>query len=160
MENTTALTMFDSTVKYSGEEIFIKPFCDFFEINYQNQCRFIKKDVILQTSWIKKSDKLLFGDERERLTLSKVGFMRWIQLINPQIVHVSLREKLKEYQSFIFEFFLGNIKSEDKTKLAYSRLNKLKRLQSRIKAEINKSEKEIEGYLCSKFGQIKLELKA
>lgn len=158
MENTTALTMFNTTVKYSGEEIFIKPFCDFFEISYENQCRFIKKDVILQTSSTKKSDKLLFGDERERLTLNKVGFMRWIQLINPQIVQVSLREKLKEYQYLIFEFFLGNIKSEDKTKLAYARLNKLKRLQSKIKVEINKSEKQIQGYLCSKFGQLELKL--
>jgi hypothetical protein len=159
MENNTALSMFNSTVKYSGEQIFVKPFCDFFGISYENQCRFIKKDMILQTSSTKKSDKLLFGDERERVTLSKIGFMRWIQLINPQIVQVSLREKLKEYQYMIFEFLLGNIQSEDKTKLAYTRLNRLRNLKEKINHEIKKSEKELQGYLCTKFGQIRLNLK-
>lgn len=158
MENTTALSMFDTTVKYSGDQIFVKPFCDFFQINYRNQCRIIKNDVILQTSCTKKYDKLLFGDERERLTLSKAGFLRWIQLLNAQIVHVSLKEKLIDYQCLIFEFLLGKIHSEDKTKLAYNRLNKLKNLQSKIRLEIKKSEKEIQGYLVSKFGQTELKL--
>lgn len=158
MENNTTLSMFNTTVKYSGDHIFVKPFCDFFQIDYDNQLKRIYNDEICKTSAGKNTDKLIFGDKKERVTLSKVGFMRWIQLINPQIVQVSLREKLKEYQIMIFEFLLGKIQLEDKTQLAYARLNKLKRLQTKIKAEIKKSENQIEGYLASKFGQLELKL--
>jgi hypothetical protein len=158
MENTTALSMFDSTVKYSGENIFVKPFCDFFQIDYDNQCRIINNSVLLKKLAGKNTSTFLFGDNFKRVTLSKRGFISWILQINPQIVQVNLKEKLLQYQELIFDYMFGVIEFENKTKLAYTRLNKLKRLQSRIKSEINKSEKEIQGYLCSKFGQIKLEL--
>lgn len=61
----TPLTMFNNTVKYAGDCIFIKPFCDFFQINYDNQCRKIKSSPLLQRSAGKNTDKFLFGDERE-----------------------------------------------------------------------------------------------
>lgn len=158
MENNTALTMFTSTVKYSDDVIFIQPFCDFFQIDYLNQRKSINNNPLLKRSMSKKTSMLLFGDERERIALSKQGFITWIVQLRIQLVHPSLQEKLLEYQTLIFDYMFGNIQSEDKTKLAYARLNKLKRLQSKIKAEIKKAEKDIDGYLISKFGQLELKL--
>lgn len=158
MENANALTMFTSTVKYSDDVIFIQPFCDFFQIDYLNQKKSINSNELIKRSVSKKTSMLLFGDQRERIALTKQGFITWILQLKCQLVHPSLQEKLLEYQTLIFDYMFGNIQTEDKTKLAYARLNKLKRLQSRIKSEINKSEKEIQGYLCSKFGQLELKL--
>ncbi len=108
---TNSLQMFDTTIKYSGEDIFIKPLCDFFKIEYDNQLRNIKNDPILQTSAGKNPSMLLFGDDRPRVTLSKRGFLRWIQLINPRLVPENLREKLTDYQAQIFDYLFRS--SED-----------------------------------------------
>ncbi len=153
---TTAVSMFNSTVKYSGNQIFIKPFCDFFQIEYDNQCRRIKSSPLLKTSTGKNTSMLLFGDERERVTLSKQGFITWILQLNPSIVQVSLREKLIQYQSLIFDFMFGSIEREEKAKLNYARLNKLKRLKGLITSEISKCESNIQNYLENKFVQTKL----
>lgn len=83
---------------------FVKPFCDFFKIDFDNQVKRIKNDMICQTDTGKNTDKLLFGDEIPRLTLSKRSFVRWIQLINPQILQVSLRDKFIQFQANIFEY--------------------------------------------------------
>lgn len=154
---TTAISMFTSTVKYSGEVIFIKPFCDFFQIEYNNQTRRINLSPILKTCMGKKPSMLLFGDERERLTLTKQGFITWILQLNPSIVQVSLREKLLQYQSLIFDFMFGSIEREDNAKLNYARLNKLKRLKTKIVSEISRCEDEIHNYLDTKFVQTQLQ---
>ena len=158
MENTTALSMFASTVKYCDDVIFIQPFCDFFQIDYLNQRKSINNNQLIKRYVSKKTSMLLFGDQRERIALTKQGFVTWILQLKCQLVHPSLKDKLLQYQELIFDYMFGVIQSEDKTKLAYARLNKLKRLQSKIKIEINKSEKQIQGYLCSKFGQLEFQL--
>lgn len=156
--NTTAITMFTSTVKYSGDDIFIKPFCDYFQIEYDNQCRRIKSSPLLKTSTGKNTSMLLFGDERERVTLTKQGFITWILQLNPSIVQVSLREKLIQYQSLIFDFMFGSLEREARVKTTYARLNKLKRLKTKIVAEIANCESEIHNYLEGKFIQTQLQL--
>jgi hypothetical protein len=72
-------------------------------------------------------------------------------------VQVSLREKLLEYQSLIFDFMFGSMEREEKAKLNYARLNKLKRLKSRIVAEIARCEEEIQNYLEGRFIQGRLQ---
>ncbi len=155
--DTTAISMFTSTVKYCGDAIFIKPFCDFFGIEYNNQTRRINSSPLLKTCMGKNPSMLLFGDGRERITLTKQGFITWILQLNPQIVQVSLREKLLQYQSLIFDFMFGSIEREETAKVNYSRLNKLKRLKTKIVAEIARCEDEIHNYLDGKFIQTRLQ---
>jgi hypothetical protein len=154
---TTALSMFNSTIKYHGNDIFIKPFCDFFKIEYDNQCRRIKSSPLLKTSAGKNTSMLLFGDERERVTLTKQGFITWILQLNPSIVQVSLQEKLLQYQTLIFDFMFGSIKREESIRLKYMRLKKLKKLKSKIANEISNCEEEIKSYLDGKFIQTKIQ---
>jgi P22_AR N-terminal domain len=154
---TTAVTMFNSTVKYSGDDIFIQPFCDFFGISYKNQLRSILRNPLLKKAGTKKRSISLFGDNFERVALKKQAFITWILQINPQIVHENLREKLFQYQSLIFDFMFGSVQREEKARLNYARLNKLKRLKGIISSEISKCESDIHNYLENKFVQTKLE---
>lgn len=153
MENQE-LQLFKDTVKYGGEDIFIQPFCDAFGISYRNQCRVITKDKILQTSSTKKSAKLIFGDERRRVCLTPKGFIRWIQLINVQIVHPTLREKLEFYQNYIFDFLYGNWEERKDMSIKNARLVKLQKLYGRIGNEIQIIQKELKNYVQ---GQLSLD---
>jgi hypothetical protein len=140
--DVTTLEMFENTINELDEFIFIKPICDFFKINYENQCRIIQKDTILKTSSTKKSNKMLFGDERERYTLSKKGFIRWIQLLNPQLVQVSLRDKLEIYQSNVFEFFYQSAIERKQFFEIYSEILSMQRAQKELNSKI-KERKEV-----------------
>ena len=82
MENNN-LKLFESTVVKKEDYIFIKPLCDFFGIDYDNQVKKINKDQILKNETSKKTCENLFGDKRPRLSVSNRGFIRWIQLIPP-----------------------------------------------------------------------------
>lgn len=135
MDNAT-LEMFDKTINQIDDFVFVKPICDFFKINYENQCRVIQKDSILQSCSTKKSNKMLFGDERDRHTLSKKGFIRWIQLINPQLVQVSLREKLEIYQTNVFEYFYQSAIEKKQFFEIYSEILSLKKAQKEISSKI------------------------
>lgn len=159
MENNNALSMFNSTVKYSGEVIFVKPFCDFFQIDYDNQCRIINNSTLLKKSAGKNTSTFIFGDNFKRITLSKKGFISWILQINPQIIQVNLKEKLLQYQELIFDYMYGSILNEEKTKIMYARLKKLRCLKSKIASEINRCENHVEAYLKGKFIQPELDFK-
>lgn len=154
---TTAISMFRSTVKYCGDDIFIQPFCEFFEIDYLNQKKAINGNLLLKRYVSKKTSKLLFGDERERIALTKKGFITWIIQLRCQIVHPNLQDKLLEYQSLIFDYLFGSLEREQRIKVTYSRLNKLKSLKSKISAEISRCQSEIDEYLRGKFLQTRLE---
>lgn len=78
---TTALAMFSQAVKYESDYIWLKPVCDFFQINYENQTRKIKNDLILANQSTKKSNSLLFGDNYPRILFTKPAFIKK-QLIN------------------------------------------------------------------------------
>lgn len=154
------IKIFEETVVYVDNQFIpVTLTCNFFGITYRGQIDKIKNDLVLKSEWKKISSETIFGDKRGRVCLTKKGFIRWIQLLNVQLVPEELRETLSMYQSFIFDWMFGNIESEDKTRLAYNRLNKLKNLKAKISNEIKKSEKELQGYLCTKFGQIGLNLK-
>lgn len=105
---TTQLSVFNQTIKTQDDFIFVKPICDFFQIDYDKQAVKIKNDPILMNCAAKKPFKTLFGDSYPRLCLPKKGFMRWIQLINPNTLPAELREKFKQYQADVFDFFYGS----------------------------------------------------
>lgn len=110
---TTALKMFESTVKVENDQIYVKPICDFFKIHYANQVDKIKNDPILGNSFQKNKNKIVFGDNYPRVSLDKKGFIRWIQIINPSIIREDLRESFIKYQALIFDFFYGSADQED-----------------------------------------------
>ena len=145
MENTI-IQMFKSTVQYDDEYIWLKPVCDFFKINYENQTRKIKSDRILANHSTKKSNRLMFGDNYPRILVDKIGFIRWIQLINPNTIDNSMQQKFEAYQELIFEFLYGNLEQEKNAKIRYQRLSKLKRLKEKINSEIKKEERLLNGY--------------
>lgn len=153
---TTELTMFNETVKYQGDDIWIKPFCDFFGISYKWQVEVLRKDHILSSMVRKNSNETLFGDKRDRVLLPKKGFVRWIQLINPKTVNEDLRDKFKKFQEFIFDFLYGSIQEERDIKFHYSRLNKLEKLYSKIGTEIKREKKFLADQLNKRFLQLSI----
>lgn len=154
--NSAHITMFSKTIKYNGDLIFVKPFCDFFGIEYDNQCRFINSSPLLNTDTGKTINKSLFGDERERLTLTKQGFITWIIQLRPKIVAPELREKLFSYQKMIFNYLLGSFGVEDQMRNTYARINKLKRLKTKISHELELCQNELKDYLDGRFLQTRL----
>jgi hypothetical protein len=110
---TTALKMFETTVKYEDALIWVRPFCDFFEIDYKHQYKKIKNDAIL--SKVVEKNRPDFGkiDENGRILLTKKGFLRWIMIINVNIVPEDLRTKFIQYQETISDFLYGSADQED-----------------------------------------------
>lgn len=156
MENQ-ALEMFKKTVQLHNSLIWIKPVCDFFSISVQNQHRKIKNDFILGNLWTKKSTDFGEIDENGRILLSKKGFIRWIQLINPNTIISELKQKFVQFQSLIMDYLFGSFEKEEQIRVKYNRLNKLKRLKSVIGLEISRCESEISDYLNGRFLQTKLD---
>lgn len=147
-------TIFQQTVINDEGYIYIKPLCDLFNINYENQTRRISNDPILQKSSTKKSNKSFFGDNIPRIAVNKRGFIRWIQIINPQIVQVNLREKFMSYQEQIFDYLYDRVEQqEDQAKVTFNRLIKLRRLYGKIGNEIQVCQKQLNGILESKYIQ-------
>jgi hypothetical protein len=152
---TSAIEMFKSTVQYENEYIWLKPVCDFFKINYENQTRKIKSDKILANHSTKKSSSLMFGDNYPRILVDKIGFIRWIQLINAKTIDENLQEKFSKYQEMVFDYLYGSLQEEKETKLHYQRLRKLERLYGKIGAEIKREKQVLAGYLDNRY-QMKL----
>lgn len=148
--------MFDATIKYGGEDIFIQPVCDYFGIDYLNQKKLINRNPLLKSAVSKKTHMLLFGDERDRLALTKRAFITWILQLRCQIVHPSLREKLVLYQQLIFDFMFGSIERIETVRINYARLKKLKSLKAKIGAEINRMEDDVQCFLNERFIQTRL----
>lgn len=145
------LSIFKETVKYDGTLIWIKPICDFFNINYENQTRVIKSDKILSNQSTKKSSSLLFGDNYRRVLLTKKGYVRWIQILNPNLVKEELREKFEYYQEVIFDFIFGSIEEKEQIALKKLRLIKLIKLDNKIKTEIKICQTIINKYIDNDF---------
>lgn len=112
--NLDTLKLLDQTIKQDEDSVFVKPFCIFFGIDYDNQLKIIKKNYFLQTSVSKKTSMLLFGDKRERLTLQKEGFLVWVLQVKPQIVHPNLTDKLKIVQKNILHYLTNKAKNVEK----------------------------------------------
>jgi hypothetical protein len=109
METTLELVLSKTILRDEDQFIFIEPVCNFFGIGFRNQQRVIGKDPICQSDSTKKYNELLFRDKRLRLCVGKRAFIRWIQLINAQIVRKDLRELFVQYQVAVFDYlYVGN----------------------------------------------------
>ena len=153
---TTALAMFRQTVQYSGQNIWVKPVCEFFEISVQNQHRKIKNDSILGKLWTKKSADLGEIDNNGRILLSKKGFIRWIQIINANTIVEHLQEKFSIYQELVFDYLYGSAEDEEQIKIHYSRMQKLERLYSKVGSEIKREKAIVATFLNGRYTQLSL----
>lgn len=152
----SSLVIFQEAIKSSGGRIFIEPVCNYFGIGYQNQLRSIAKDVILKSDRLKLADELVFGDQIKRYSLSIGGFLRWIHGINYQIVHVTLKEKLIEFQKLIYDFFMGGINQIEKIKEVYQVKEGLKQQISALKSQLNKCDENITAIINGEYIQQQL----
>ncbi len=154
---TDQLTMFNQTVLSEEGHFWIKPVCDFFQIDYQNQVLKIKNDHILMICYGKKRNKMQFGDNYNRIYLTKMGFLRWIQLINPNTVMKSLQEKFKQYQTLIVDFLFGSAEEHEDARTNYNRLHKLERLYGIIGQEIRRTKKILHQHWDNRYMQTQLQ---
>lgn len=167
------LAIYKQTVLFEGALIWVKPVCDFFNLNVQNQYRLIKKDPILAKLWTKistdfsKNENLYAKnstdlgkiDKNGRVLLSKKGFIRWIQIINSNTIIETLREKFISYQENVFDYLFDSAETELQAKIDYIRLRKLKNLYAKIGREIQRTEKGFQTYLDNKFVQFQIDFK-
>lgn len=140
---TTALSMFTATVKFIDDRIAIKPFCEFFGLDFQNQTDRIKRDPILNQLYGNFHTVAQDSKQRAMFCLTKRGFIRWIDRLSPQNVAENLREKFIQFQILIDEYLNG---SEEEKKLIGHlnyRLQSLKSQYAAIGLEIQRVNKEL-----------------
>lgn len=156
MEKNT-LQMFQTAIQYHNDLIWVKPLCDYFDIHVRNQHKKIKNDPILQKLVRKNIPDLGGIDKNGRILLTKKGFIRWIQIINPATIKDELKQKFIQFQSLVMDYLFGNFEKEEQIRVKYNRLNKLKRLRSIITTEMSRCESEIADYMNGRFLQTKLD---
>jgi hypothetical protein len=127
------------------EHIFVKPLCDYFGINYTNQSRNIKNDEILKTQVTKKSLEPLFGDKREHLAVSRKGFVRWIQIINAQLVRPELKVEFAKFQLFVFEYLYSAVEGGNEQlryiRTAHHEISNMEERRKKLSKEIREKSK-------------------
>ncbi|MEI8114963.1 MAG: hypothetical protein WCI54_15110 [Bacteroidia bacterium] len=159
---STSLVMFRMTINYEYENIWVKPVCDFFNLDVRNQYTKIKNDPILGKLVGKnqpesgKKEKLAgknqpdLGeiDNNGRILLSRKGFLRWIQIINPNTIDKKLRDSFIIYQELISDYLfgaaeeqmlIGNLNARlQGMKMEYSQLgNEIRTTQQRLFMALN-----------------------
>jgi hypothetical protein len=146
------IQIFTETVRYDNDEqyIFVKPLCDFFDIEYENVKKTVQRDEVLQRTSVIKADEFIFGDKRERIALTKPGFIRWVQLLNPDLVRPDLKDKLIHYQTKVTEWIMGNIDEDMKLRKAYKRSNEIDGIIKALKAEKKACDSFVQNYLSGK----------
>jgi len=148
---TTALKMFTETVKQENDMIWVRPVCDFFQIDVRNQHKNIKNDAILSKLVGKNTPDLGENDKNGRILLTKKGFIRWIQIINPNIIPAELRDRFIEYQEKVSDFLLGTIEEHDAIAKTNQRLQELKRAYSETGNEIKRTQLELTELLNMRY---------
>ena len=168
---TTTLKMFSDTIKNENGLIWITPVCDFFNLHVKNQYSKIKKDPILgklvgknrpdlaqnenlvgktSTDLVKNED--LVGkistdigeiDNNGRIFLTRKGFLRWIQIINPNTLHKELREKFILYQEMISDFLFGSMEEHETITRINHELQQWKQRYSEAGTMVKKKQAEL-----------------
>ena len=150
--------MFDETINYHGFNIWVKPVCDFFKIDVRNQHKKIKNDPIL-TKLVEKNTPVLGEiDKNGRILLTKKGFLRWIQIINPNIIPENMRSNFILYQEMVADFLFGSIEEHLELKNLNIRVQKLKKLRGKIGIEIQTCQNELTNALNHRY-QYKIDFK-
>lgn len=153
-----------SLINYAEQDqfIWITPVCEYFKIGYDHHRKLIKNDPILQSIQRKNADYLTFGDNRKRILLSKVGFIRWIQLINPNTIDPQLRVKFIQFQTQVFEFLYAAADryNQELTEEAtlYAEIQHKKSEKVRLYREIRAAEAQLKTLYKKKYGSVQLAL--
>jgi hypothetical protein len=145
-------------VQDSEQSIWITPVCEFFKIGYDHHRKLIKNDPILQSIQRKKADYLTFGDQRQRILLPKLGFIRWIQLINPNTVTPELKEKFIKFQILVFDHVYGAAEQQLEEANLYAEINTKRSERLRLAREIRQAEAKLNRIFAAKYGQQQLQL--
>lgn len=176
---TTTVKMFSDTIGNENGLIWITPVCDFFNLHVQNQYSKIKKDPILGKLWIKMStDSLenenLYGknhtdsvqnenlvgkntpdlgeiDKIGRILLTRKGFLRWIQIINPNNLHEELREKFILYQEMVSDFLFGSVEEHENITRVNHELQQWKQKYSEAGTIVKKKQAELTLLLNTRY---------
>lgn len=148
---TTALKMFTETVHEENNLIWVRPVCDFFQIDVRNQHKNIKNDAILSKMVGKNTPSFGQIDDYGRIWLTKKGFIRWIQIINPNIIPAELRDRFIEYQEKVSDFLLGSIEEHQAIASANNRLQQLKATYSETGNEIKRVQAELNELLNMRY---------
>ena len=143
MEATT-LKIFSETVKLDGDKIWVRPLCNFFQIDVRNQHKNIKKDAILSNMVGKNTPSLGEIDDYGRIWLTKKGFSRWIQIINPNIIPAELREQFIEFQTMLDDFLYGSAELHEAIKKTRLELEEWTAMYSTSGNMVKRKKKELE----------------
>lgn len=152
---TTALQMFTATVKFENENIWIKPVCDFFNLHLQNQYTKIKNDPILGKLYGKNRTEIVENenlvvknrtdlgeiDQNGRILLSRKGFLRWVQIINPNTIDENLLSQFLVFQELIFDYLIGSAEEQKRIGDLNANLQELKSEYGRLGAEVKATQK-------------------
>lgn len=140
-----------ASIKRDEGDIFVKPICDLFKIDYENQLKRIKKDPLLSKLASKKTATLQFGDNFERICLPERGFFRWVQLINPTLVQEDIRVHFLDFQINLFDYFFNKAVISHTEQIQYTRLKKMERLYGLIGREIQSLKKKVDSSIDKRF---------
>lgn len=143
---------------FEDEYVWIKPICDFFEINDENQSRSIRKNPFLSNHSTKKSNSSLFGDNYRRVLVDKFGCLVWIAGINPNIIAEEKREAFKQFQNLIYEFMHGSVQENQRIKQLYAEKKVLALEMSKNRLRMGEINKLLDAYHDKRYLQGELPL--
>lgn len=143
-------------ITFETDLIWVEPVCNFFEISYRNATRSIQNDHFLASHCTKKSSDLLFSDKRSRFLLTKQGFIRWIQIVNPNTVRPDLREKFVKFQVLVFDYLYGAAEQQAEEAKLYAEIQEKTALRKALATDVRKAQQRLNRILCVKYGQLEL----
>jgi hypothetical protein len=145
-------------IQFQDDLIWISPVCDFFNISRKWQQEVIRKDPFLASAVRKNSNYLLFGDRKTRVSLPKKAFIRWVQLINPEIVKEELRPKLMLFQNLVFDHLYGSAEERDQQSVLYKEMVNLENDRASINARLKTIRAALRRYWSKSYGQMQMNL--
>jgi hypothetical protein len=114
---TNTLQLYRNTVHQDNDNyIAIKPICELFNLNVENQTRFIKSHVYLNLESTKKSIQEGKHGGNNAIFLSKKGFIYWIFQLNVNIFKDdNLKENFLLFTANLLEYMYANTESRINT---------------------------------------------
>jgi hypothetical protein len=150
---TKSLKLYVDIIKQDGDNVWVRPICDFFRIDVRNQHKNIKNDAILKKMVEKNTPSLGEIDDYGRIKLTKKGFSRWIQIINPNIVPVELREMFIDFQANLEDYLYGSEELRQEIRTARNELEAWSRRYSEAGLMVQRKRKILEELYDNMFQQ-------
>lgn len=80
-------------------------------------------------------------DANGRILLTKIGFNRWIQIINPNTIDVALRDKFILFTKMLINYLNANQVKSDDTRMLFSEISELKKQRNELDRSIRQKER-------------------